>query len=402
MNETGSSGSNEKRRDLARTIEVLFEISNAVTHTRNLNELYWEIHQSLDKILNVNNFFIALFHEERDSISFPYHVDEKDDLPEEIFHFSETSSLTGKVIQAKKPLIFFEQDLMDFSRKDNREIMGTISKIWLGAPLIIKGRVFGAMVIQDYNSANAYQPQDLDLLNSVSQHVALVIERKEADEKIKDQQSILEKILESSPIGIALVENRVFKWVNGEMVRMFEYNHKQEFQDKSVQMIYMTPKDYESAGRTIHDSLATLGIADYEMYLVKKDGKQFPAQIRLNCADSKDPMARTIAIMIDISQRKAAEKEIYERERLQGVLEMAGAICHEINQPLQAILGYAELMLMSQESDITDNRLKSIKSQATRLGKITKKMSNITQYKTVDYPGNTKIVDIWGADKDTQ
>jgi C4-dicarboxylate-specific signal transduction histidine kinase len=81
---------------------------------------------------------------------------------------------------------------------------------------------------------------------------------------------------------------------------------------------------------------------------------------------------------------------------------MAGAICHEINQPLQAILGYAELMLMSQESDITDNRLKSIKSQATRLGKITKKLSNITQYKTVDYPGNTKIVDIWGADKDTQ
>ena len=31
----------------------MFEISDAVTHTRNLDELYREIHQSLDKILNV-------------------------------------------------------------------------------------------------------------------------------------------------------------------------------------------------------------------------------------------------------------------------------------------------------------------------------------------------------------
>jgi len=276
VDKTGLSGSKNKKRDLARTIEVLFEISDAVTHTRNLDELYWEIHQSLDKILNVENFYIALFHEEKDSISFPYYVDEKDNVPKEIFHFSETMSLTGKVIQAKNPLIFYEKDLLAFSRKDNPEIRGSICKLWMGAPLIIKGRVFGAMVIQDYHSATVYQRQDLELLNSVSQHVALAIER------------------------------------------------------------------------------------------------------------------------------KAAEKEIYERERLQGVLEMAGAICHEINQPLQAILGYAELMLMNPEPEKTYSSLKSIKDQATRLGKITKKLSNITHYETIEYPGNTKIVDIWGADKDIQ
>ncbi|OQY53320.1 MAG: hypothetical protein B6230_00400 [Desulfobacteraceae bacterium 4572_89] len=276
VDKTELSGSKNEKRDLARTIEVLFEISDAVTRTRNLNELYGEIHQSLDKILNVNNFLIAIFHEEKDSISFPYHVDEKDDLPDEIFHFSETMSLTGKVIQARKPLIFYEQDLIDFSRKGNRDIIGAISKIWLGAPLIIKDRVIGAMVIQDYHSATVYQRQDLELLNSVSQHVALAIER------------------------------------------------------------------------------------------------------------------------------KAAEKEIYERERLQGVLEMAGTICHEINQPLQAILGYAELMLMNSETDKIHQNLQSIKSQATRLGEITKKLSNITHYKTVDYPGNTKIIDIWGAGKDNK
>ena len=35
--------------------------------------------------------------------------------------------------------------------------------------------------------------------------------------------------------------------------------------------------------------------------------------------------------------------------------------------------------------------------QATRLGEITKKLSDITQYRTVEYLGDTKTVDIWGS-----
>ncbi len=396
MGET-KSGIRHKRRDLAGTIEVLFEISDAVTHTRNLAELYGVIHQSLGKILKVDNFCIALLDEERDAITFPYHVDVKDDIPEEMLNFSKKPTSTGMVIKNKAPMIFYEKDIFKMAGKMGKNPIGTVSKVWLGAPLIIKNRVIGAMVIQDYNSETAYRDQDMVLLNSISQHVALAIERKEAEKKINDQGSILEKILESSPVGIALVQNRMFKWVNAEMLQMFGYGDKGDFQDKSVRMIYIADEDYDYAGQTIYDSLTSQGMADYEIDVVKKDGSLFPAHIRLNCTDSEDPMAWTIATVTDISQRKAAEKETYERERLQGVLEMAGAVCHEINQPLQAIIGYSELLLMGQEQEIKGNSLNSIKSQATRLGKITKRLSNITQYKTVDYPGNTKIVDIWGG-----
>ena len=79
-----------KKRDPGKTIEVLFKISEAVTNTRNLDELYKVIHESLDEILNVDNFYIALHNEENDSISFPYHVDEKDEAMEELFNFSKT------------------------------------------------------------------------------------------------------------------------------------------------------------------------------------------------------------------------------------------------------------------------------------------------------------------------
>jgi len=399
MDETKLNSRN-KSRDLAGTIEVLFEISDAVTRTRDLDDLYRVIHKSLDKILNVNNFYIALLDEERDAVFFPYHVDEMDDDLEEILNFSREPACTGKVIKNRSPMIFYEQDILNLAREMGKRPLCTVAKIWLGAPLIVKNRVIGAMAIQDYNSATAYQEQDLVLLNSISQHVALAIERKEAEEKIKDQRRIMEKILESSPVGIALVQNRKFKWVNAEMVQMFGYGDKEEIQNNSVRMVYSATRDYDYAGQAIYDSLMTHGTADYEIDVVKKDGTLFPAHIRINCTDNDDPMAWTIATVTDISQRKAVEEETYERERLQGVLEMAGAVCHEINQPLQAILGYSELLLLGPEPDIAKKNLDSIKSQASRLGEITKRLSNITRYKTIEYPGNTKIVDIWGSDGD--
>jgi PAS domain S-box-containing protein len=392
------SGGKYKKRDLAGTIEVLFEISDAVTHTRNLPELYRVIHRSLDKILNVDNFFIALLDEQRDAVTFPYHVDERDDVPDELLNFSKEFTFTSRIIKEKSSLIFYENDYIEMVQKMGKNPLGTAFKILLGAPLMIRDRVIGVMVIQDYNSSSAYQQQDLVLLNSISQHVALAIERKEAEEKIKEQRWMLEKILESSPVGMALVQNRTFQWVNSEMVRMFGYETKESFDNKSVRMIYTAVEDYDYAGQTIYDSLVAQGTADYEIDVVRKDGTFFPAHILLNCTDTNDPMAWTIATVIDMSQRRAADKETYERERLQGVLEMAGAVCHEINQPLQAIIGYSELVLMGPEQESMGNHLKAIKSQATRLGRITKRLSNITRYKTVDYPGNTRIVDIWGAD----
>jgi len=223
------------------------------------------------------------------------------------------------------------------------------------------------------------------------------------DEKLVEQRAILEKILESSPVGIALIENRKFKWVNNEMVQMFGYRTKVDFENKSTRMIYANIDDYNRLGKKINNSFAKSGTADHEIDLVKKDNTRFPVHIRLNSGDLFNPMASTIATFIDISLRRSAQKETYEKERLQGVLEMAGAVCHEINQPLQAILGYSELLQLNSQSDkIQVDNIQSIKSQAIRLGEITKKLSTITHYRTVNYPGNIKIFDIWSSGSDTK
>lgn len=89
-----------------------------------------------------------------------------------------------------------------------------------------------------------------------------------------------------------------------------------------------------------------------------------------------------------------------EREGLNGVVEMAGALCHELNQPLQVISSTAELLLMDLEQDAPCfQEVQTIERHAARLGDITQKIMAITDYKTRDYLTGT-IVDIHGLNEE--
>lgn len=84
-------------------------------------------------------------------------------------------------------------------------------------------------------------------------------------------------------------------------------------------------------------------------------------------------------------KRKKAEEAKIQREKLQGVIEMAGAACHELNQPLQAISGYSELLMMEiDRNNPLYKMINEIKNESTRMGKITSKLNSITRYATTD------------------
>ncbi len=92
------------------------------------------------------------------------------------------------------------------------------------------------------------------------------------------------------------------------------------------------------------------------------------------------------------------QNELTKKEKLQGVLEMAGAVCHELNQPLQIVSGYAELLLMDIQADDPNKKLlTNIKSGIERIGNLTRKIMAITHYKSKPYLKDGKIVDINNA-----
>ena len=94
------------------------------------------------------------------------------------------------------------------------------------------------------------------------------------------------------------------------------------------------------------------------------------------------------------------QKALLEQEKMRGVLEMAGTICHEFNQPLQVISGNVELMTMTMQADNPlQHKIKLIREQVARLSALTRKVMLITKYEAREYVGGRKIIDLDRAAK---
>lgn len=88
-------------------------------------------------------------------------------------------------------------------------------------------------------------------------------------------------------------------------------------------------------------------------------------------------------------------KNHIQDEKLKGTLEMAGTICHELNQPLQYIFSASQLLLMDiPKGTPGHSHVVKILDNVDRMAAITKKLMGITSFKNRAYVGETTILDI--------
>ncbi|MCK4312072.1 MAG: GAF domain-containing protein, partial [Candidatus Cloacimonetes bacterium] len=169
---------------------TIYKISDAINTTATLDELYQTIHQHLSTVIDTTNFYIALYDEEKEFISFPYFVDEKDSQPAPR---KLRKGLTEYVMRTDKAIFVTEESLYKLEEKGEVELLGSSSALWLGIPLRIEKKIIGVMTVQSYTDSSLYNEKDLAILEFVSDQVAIAIDRKKKGEQIK--KDLEEKIV---------------------------------------------------------------------------------------------------------------------------------------------------------------------------------------------------------------
>jgi GAF domain-containing protein len=82
-------------------------------------------------------------------------------------------------------------------------------------------------------------------------------------------------------------------------------------------------------------------------------------------------------------ERQVASEGYQERDKLSGALEMAGTVCHKLNQPMQVILGYSSMVTSGDigEPEQIKEVVKLIEDETRQMGIITKNLMGITKNK---------------------
>jgi DNA-binding response OmpR family regulator len=100
--------------------------------------------------------------------------------------------------------------------------------------------------------------------------------------------------------------------------------------------------------------------------------------------------------MAQDAARRNAEEELSKARWLAGIGDATLALQHEINNPLSALLGNAELLIMELEEKGERNELLDvIHEQAMRIADVVRRLRRLKNPESVDYVGGARMINLW-------
>ncbi len=188
----------EETRQNAGYLATLNELGRVVSELRNLPELLEVIYQEVKKHLNVDSFYVGLYHPENNKVSYPFMIDEGihyQQKPDTLTPYSFLSSLLNG--EPATMLLRTEAELKSISSEVG--MLGNESKksaSLLIAPLKVGEQVIGVISSQSY-TLNAYTEEDLNLLVGIGNQVGVAVQNARLVEELKqnaEQLAILNEV----------------------------------------------------------------------------------------------------------------------------------------------------------------------------------------------------------------
>jgi PAS domain S-box-containing protein len=237
-----------------------------------------------------------------------------------------------------------------------------------------------------------------------------VTERKKAERRLLESEKKYRLLAENATDIIFTTDTHLrFTYLSPSVQRLRGYTVEEAIAQSPEEI--MTPASYELAFGIVTEEMemerngspATNRVHVLELEQTCKDGSHIWTETTYTpLRDEQNRFTGFLGMTRDITERRRAEEEKRHREMLQGLLEMAGAVCHEMNQPMQIISGLSELLMMHAPADTPiHDKLSVIVREVRRMKDITGKLMTLRQYKTKDYAGFARIVDIHERQDDT-
>ena len=226
-----------------------------------------------------------------------------------------------------------------------------------GYPLIIENKLLGVMAM----FAKAALPDPtLKALGSVADIIAVGIEGRKIETKLKESEKKFRNLVERSLTGVYIIQDGVFRYVNPRFAEIFEYDDPSLIDGVLSPQDIASPEDKAFVEENVRKcSSGDVKALNYIFRAITRSGRV----IKVEVYDSNtvfDGSPAVIGTLMDITERIKAQGELIEREREMAMLQQAkkqveeisrlkseflANMSHELRTPLNAVIGLSNILL---------------------------------------------------------
>ncbi len=296
---------------------LYYKIANMTIHSSDLESFFSHIYNELSNIIEAKNFYVALVNEETRTIKFPYYKDEYQENKQTSFVREMKDGITEYAVKSNKPIFMYEKDIQNLVHYKRITVKGPIPKVWLGVPLKLSSKSIGIIAVQCYENRNTYTYRDLEVLDFISGQIALAIERKQKEQKIREQSARMNAIFES---GSHLI------WTIDRNYEFTSYNKNYLNSDREFENLFPLAFDRKNIGeinreeikfwKNKFDTVFEGKSLHFEVKLLHKNKrKELWKEVFLSPIYQYDLAIHEVSgLAIDITQKKQTELAIQESE----------------------------------------------------------------------------------------
>ena len=292
---------------------VLREIAEALVATTSLEELYLRVYQLIGRVLPAQHFRIHLLDEATNEISVPFNADQVSAVPPRRpmgRGMTEYVMRRGQAVHVNPAALAKLTESGEYAWDSDLKLR---IRHYLGAPLLDHaGKPFGVISLILTEDVPGFRAEDREVLSIIASQVAVAIERKQDEERIRENEARLRVITDSARDAIIMLnpQAEICFW-NPAAAAIFGYQQA-EVLGENFQKLLLLPQR-ESLKRQFLDFLAAGRFEDAgittETEAIRSDGRIIKVEASLSSIQLQNGR-HAIGIIRDITQRSAEQEKI--------------------------------------------------------------------------------------------
>lgn len=276
------------------------------------------------------------------------------------------ADLLNEVVNTRTALVI--KDPQAVPRLDLPFVAQSMTREFVAAPLCGKDRVFGVILADCFYSSRPLGEQDSEGLMLFASAAGLALENGMLLRTLAESEARYRTILANSPVAILglSLKHHITTWNRGAET-VFGWQAA-EMIGKPLAALF--PPVSEEYKRLFSEVMDAGGVRDFPIQGAARDGRRLDLSLSWGGAHREFWLNREwTAVIRDVTEAKRLQQQLIHSEKLSAVGQLIAGIAHELSNPLQGVVGYAQLAEGDQGAPLRED-LRQVVENAMRCRKI--------------------------------